>query len=113
MLSCRPKCGIFRLAALVLLLWTAVDLADINACALDNLGIGRSGSAAGVIAPTDAMAATPAAHVDDCFCCSACVEPRPISAPLETPGIAVLYEHTSTSFVSLLGNSLFHPPQLA
>ena len=62
-----------RCTALVMLAWVAVDLADTGLCALDK----RPLAVAASLAALDARANPPLAPVnliDDCFCCSHCVD---------------------------------------
>ena len=57
-------------ASVILLVWTAADLSNYRICALDQEGFPGS--------PAEHEPLWPAGdgvHVDDCFCCSHCVEP--------------------------------------
>jgi hypothetical protein len=69
----------------VLLLWTAADLTNADLCALDNEGSVESTAAGDVLRAPDQGRlpgrTRPAPHVDDCFCCSRCVEPGEIAIP--------------------------------
>jgi hypothetical protein len=89
----RGRRLVLRWCATVLLLWTAIDMMAPGLCALereheesvvagaaafeasaDQPGI----AAAATMAPNDALPpagdSTPDQHVDDCFCCSHCVD---------------------------------------
>lgn len=67
---------------MVLLLWTAADLTNSSLCALDAEDTHPAASAdtatASLQSDREAPAPLPvhsdAPHVDDCFCCSHCVE---------------------------------------
>ena len=103
--------------AVLLLLWTGTDLANPGLCALDReqeelLLATDEPTAAGVDTRTTAPAplAPESPHVDDCFCCSHCVEATvivtrlwsaPVSGRLDAP---VLLEPR------IFGLQLYHPP---
>jgi len=66
-----------RTVATVILLWTAADLTNVSLCALDSDELGRSvavGLTATLSGETTNEAPQPAPHIDDCFCCSHCVD---------------------------------------
>ena len=100
-----------RAIALCLLFWTAVDLANASACALDNESV-ASGTAAAIYpqAPSTGGRA-PAAHVDDCFCCSHCVDVERPASPAAARRVTPRFEALPRPFPHLLAASLFHPPQ--
>jgi hypothetical protein len=88
----RGRRLVLRWCATVLLLWTAIDMMAPGLCALerehDDVSVaaaadaaGASDDAAGVtarVALDEALPpagdSTPATHIDDCFCCSHCVD---------------------------------------
>lgn len=99
--------------AVVLLLWTALDLSNESLCALE-------GEAGQSILTTEkaAVAATSSAadpvhapqHVDDCFCCSHCVEvssttPAPVGLSINQDAVALVPSAPYT-----FGAPLYHPP---
>lgn len=100
--------------SLILLLWTAADLTNASLCALENesTGFSSGGAAATQIADTSSSQApvpTPS-HIDDCFCCSHCVDvqvlsPAPLALPLDL-------EHTPLVLAAprIFGSPLYHPP---
>ena len=66
---------------MLLLMWTAVDIAAPGLCALereDDFSIVADADKAATVVTTDASLpddpSTPPLHVDDCFCCSHCVD---------------------------------------
>jgi hypothetical protein len=73
----RGRRLVLRWCAIVLLLWTAIDVMAPGLCALEREHE-DSTSAAATIAPDRALPpvgdSTSAPHVDDCFCCSHCVD---------------------------------------
>lgn len=62
-------------------------------------------------APEGSEAPRPPAHVDDCFCCSHCVQPGTVLAPL---GLTLLRDRLSPPVTdgdfSTVG-APFHPPR--
>ena len=108
-----------RFVALVILVWTVADLSSASLCALDNedgapfaaapIGVG------GVILD-GATSQTPhpaSVHVDDCFCCSHCVEVAAI-VPANIAGMAKSHKPPLTLLVPrIFGSPLYHPPQFS
>ena len=107
-----------RLAAVILLAWTAVDLTATQLCPADGVATvaggfesssARSDSSEG---PAPGRRA-PQSHVDDCFCCSHCVNvalPEPLlAATIDTP------RHLAPRLRIPVGDGhpLYHPPQLS
>jgi hypothetical protein len=63
-----------RTAAWLLLAWVAVDLGNPSLCALDqDVPVMPLSDAALDTFPPDSGAPDLPAHIDDCFCCSHCV----------------------------------------
>ena len=92
------------IVAVVLLAWTAIDLADPQCCFRERLGA----HSLSISATTDSNAAN--GDVDDCFCCAVCVD-----TGYRIPSmIQVLAVHR---FPELPGDVLtrpashYHPPQ--
>jgi hypothetical protein len=117
LVSLRTVC---RVVALILLCLTALDLGVPSLCALDSEGLPPGSSAptcailvaSAATAPRPDLPTQPAVHVDDCFCCSGCVQAQPVFhiAPVvqRSPELHVL----PNSHVPLLSTHFFHPPQL-
>jgi hypothetical protein len=97
-----------RIMAIVLLTWTAVDLAFPECCLSEKL---LAGSASGTLS-TPEEAGTPSPDVDDCFCCAMCID-----TGVRAPGLRI--EPARTLFVEPVRHLatrvtvLDHPPQLA
>lgn len=107
---------VFRVAALVLLMWTSADLTTAELCALDREGfpIGAETSS-----DVDGRSAPPLApsqqdsHVDDCFCCSHCVEPGyEFHVDRSTQEVGQLAA-APTRRVLTTYRSLYRPPQVS
>lgn len=105
-----------RAVAFAILLWTAADLSNASLCALDQEGAGARPSASDTVircvaAGHDNPASRPG-HIDDCFCCSHCVDAsvfamlddRPLRLGVIHPGL--------TSALHSLAGAVDHPPQL-
>lgn len=108
-----------RAVVFTILLWTAADLSNVSLCALDNEDASATAalaSADGVVlqAPSDAgVPLAPASHVDDCFCCSHCVEvaviiPAQASAVASSPRPALVRAEPR-----IFGSPLYHPPKFS
>lgn len=103
-----------RLVVLTLLFWTAADLTYASLCALDGqaLNLVRTGAEPLAQAADQDATPSPAAqpHVDDCFCCSHCVDVSVISPAnivlqvVEQPSIL------ASAAPSTFGSPLYHPP---
>ena len=96
-----------RTVAMVLLVWTATDISNASLCALDSEGAGpfalrkSSGTSIPVQAP---------GHVDDCFCCSHCVDVQTVvSTSLAMPANL---DRTPliASAPRIFGSPVYHPP---
>jgi hypothetical protein len=99
---------------MLLLLWTAADLSNASLCALDNEGTEAVSLSAITVrsGTSDAPVPdkTPQQHIDDCFCCSHCVDVKAF-----TPATVVMpVELQRTPLVlaapRLFGAPLYHPP---
>src|SRR5690348_16402644 len=92
-MSSFRRSGLARVFAMALLLWTAVDLANANACSLDNEGLPGTTQASQLIsAGSSTTLPTDLAHVDDCFCCSHCVNVQGIVVPNDAVRWSPSYE---------------------
>lgn len=102
-----------RAAAWLLLALVALDLGNPSLCALDQESESRPVSApAQDLLPSDGGTPTPPAHVDDCFCCSHCVDVAAIAAPamLSLVGDNVSLPAERTPFPT--GYPPYHPPKV-
>lgn len=111
---------IYRVAVLVMLFQTGLDLSNAALCALDSERFGLAGHATSTLAisgeqgpqPSQPSQPSKPAHVDDCFCCSACVDAEPIAQPVMVAVVAAAEDDLPLKHVPLLPTFLFHPPQL-
>ncbi len=107
----HPRLTLSRLLACLLLAWTAIDLAVPSLCALeDEL---RTVSVAGqAVAPSsDAAPDAQPSHVDDCFCCSHCVDVKPATRPLGVSAVTTNVSALVEQAPRLDGDPLYHPPR--
>ncbi len=107
---------IVRTVVVVLLLWTAADITNTSLCALEQEQDGPLAASTSDVATFGARSTLPlpvapeAPHIDDCFCCSHCVEvadlaPRLLSEPaLRDLGSVLL------ASPRIFGVQLYHPP---
>lgn len=103
------------MVALVLLVWTAVDLTNSGLCALDNEAAAAPSAATTTIAAAgwDAGAGLPQqdrVHVDDCFCCSHCVDVSAIFPTTVVSPVTVLHTALVVPAPRIFGSPLYHPP---
>lgn len=107
------RSALARGLALVLLMWTAVDLTNTSLCALDQED-SQPRHACTTLAPhfCDVQPSSSApVHVDDCFCCSHCVNGVAlVSLPAAMLFLPVPTERASA--LRLLSRLLDHSPQL-
>jgi len=99
--------------SLILLLWTAADLTNASLCALENEGtsFGSIGTTATMSDSSSSQVPDPAPrHIDDCFCCSHCVDVQVLSPA--TLAMPVDLQHTPLVLASprIFGSPLYHPP---
>jgi hypothetical protein len=94
---------------MVLLLWTAADLTNSGLCALDSedpLGVPASNEAAlDQSVPNPVPFNAPAPHIDDCFCCSHCVDVQGLA-----PALVSIPVHREVPPLVLAAPSGFHAP---
>jgi hypothetical protein len=101
--------------ALVLLLWTAVDLSNSSLCSLDNeslVGVTGAGLILTVRAD-DSLPVDAPFHVDDCFCCSHCVEPSLHPSVTVVMDIVVRDPLPAGMAPVGFGSPLYHPPHVS
>jgi|SRR3990172_8188725 len=100
--------------AMILLLWTAADLSNASLCALENEGTGFSSvgtTAEQIVDTSSSRAPVPApAHIDDCFCCSHCVDvqvllPATLAMPVDLQQTPLVL-----AAPRIFGSPLYHPP---
>ena len=116
-LSLRTVC---RVVVLILLCQTGLDLAMPSVCALDSEGLspafaGPASPAVVTSAPASHRSGVPprpVGHVDDCFCCSGCVEAQPVFHIVPVVRLAPHPNVVPDNFVPLLSRHFFHPPRL-
>lgn len=106
------------IVAMILLLWTAVDLSNAGLCALDNedaAPIAADATTALAASHGDRAPLAPdtSRHVDDCFCCSHCVDVRPFAAVLECAPVPLPRSVLMLAAPRNIGASLYHPPLAA
>ena len=104
-----------RWCATVLLLWTAIDMMAPGLCALERehddaaVAAGAAGAAfAQALPPADDSTSVP--HVDDCFCCSHCVDMwrlDAVAAPADLVQHFVLHQRC---VVDNVPPPPYHPP---
>lgn len=102
-----------RTVALLLLIWTAADLSNASLCALDNdtastIAVSQSASLNEAPSPPPAPAQPP--HVDDCFCCSHCVELQVVARPTVANSTPVQDAPLVLAALRTFGSPLYHPP---
>ena len=115
-LSLRTVC---RVVTLILLCQTGLDLAVPSLCTLDSerLSSAATGPASSAVAtaaattPRPGLPARPIGHVDDCFCCSGCVEVQPVFYIVPVVRLAPHPNVLPDNFVPLLSRHFFHPPR--
>jgi hypothetical protein len=108
----RGRRLVLRWCATVLLLWTAIDVMAPGLCALEREH--EETAAAATVAPARALPpagdSTSAPHVDDCFCCSHCVDIwrlDAVAAPADLIQRFVIHEQRPADHVP---PPPYHPP---
>ena len=108
--------AIVRAVAILLLVWTAADLTDAGLCALDQEGTG-----APLPTHTTVIRGVPggydnpgsrSAHVDDCFCCSHCVDSSGFVVVHAAPHALTVVRCELFAGPRSIPRLLDHPPQL-
>lgn len=99
---------------MLLLLWTATDLSNASLCALDNEGKDAVSLGANATLSDSSNAPAPdqapQRHIDDCFCCSHCVEYQAFArAALVTP-VKMQRPPMVLAAPRLFGSPIYHPP---
>lgn len=100
--------------AMLLLLWTAADLSNASLCALDNEGTGSfpvsTGASLQDSSDTDVPAQAPQQHIDDCFCCSHCVDVQVLSPSKVIVRVDLRHAPLVLAAPHSFGSPLYHPP---
>ena len=114
-MSKRGFAATVRLTAILLLAWTAVDLTATQLCPADGQArpFAVSERSSKMLAPSRPTTPVAPAHVDDCFCCSHCVNVGvlvPVSATAATTGCDPVPD-VRIPFND--GHPLYRPPQLS
>jgi len=110
-------CAFYRIAAFALLFLTGVDLSmdigNVAFCAIDaeRAQVAPCSEAATNTSSKDSQQ-DQSPHIDDCFCCSACVNVTPMTQPLTVALVAATPIPPISRQLPLLSRFLFHPPQL-
>ena len=104
-----------RVVAAVILLWTAADLTNASLCALDSdeLGSAYVAGLSPTIGSSDTTDGTPlqsGRHVDDCFCCSHCVDVQALVPGVVAEPIARREPPRDVAVPDGFGFPLYHPP---
>ena len=101
-----------RAVACVLLAWVALDLGYPSLCALDQEVPAMSLSAAALDAhPTDGGAPDRPAHIDDCFCCSHCVDVASVQRSSALPWAGLPVSLPADAAPLPTAYPLYHPPR--
>lgn len=105
------RSALARAVALVFLTWTVVDLTNSSLCALDQEG---SQQACTAVAPhfCDVPPSSAPVHIDDCFCCSHCVNAVALVSLPEAAMFVRLLPPERASALRLSSRRLDRPPQL-
>jgi hypothetical protein len=107
------RSALARVVAIVFLTWTAVDLTNANLCALDQEGA-QPRHACTTVAPhfCDVQPSSAPVHIDDCFCCSHCVNAVALVSLSEAAMFVHLLPPERAAALRLLSSPPDHPPQL-
>lgn len=97
----------------VLLLWTAADLTNSSLCALDNENASSNEAGSTVLnqGSSGQLPQQPARrHIDDCFCCSHCVELQGFLPAFASVLVKDEFQPVVLPAPRFFGSSLYHPP---
>lgn len=111
------KSRLVQAVVMLLLLWTATDLSNASLCALDNEGknavsFGANATLSDDSDSSDAPAPdqTPQRHIDDCFCCSHCVEHQAFARAAVVMPVKMQRPPMVLAAPRLFGSPIYHPP---
>ena len=102
---------------MILLLWTTADLTNGSLCALENEGGAPASAGPASVSGTIVDGTTPQApqpvpaHVDDCFCCSHCVDVTAFLPPHAVTSANSPRVRLVVPAPRIFGSPLYHPPQ--
>lgn len=103
--------GLLYAFAVFLLFWTATDLINPSLCALDNqAGVPISSTSTLKDHSTSPGPNQAPGHIDDCFCCSHCVDVQPPALVMRALQAVFRYPVTGLGVVRIFGVPLYHPP---
>ena len=100
-----------RLTAIVLLSLVAIDLSSPSLCALDSPSSAQTIQAGFDGSSQDAEIPSTPVHIDDCFCCSHCVQPGAMLAPLSLTLLRDTFAPPVTDGAFSALGAPFHPPR--
>ena len=109
------KSVLARVVVLALLAWTAVDLSDMTLCALDRESTPRHEASPDSCTLSSAKrdnSGSETRHIDDCFCCSHCVNASLVVSLVQDSSLLGLIRFASASHTRSAPHALYHPPQL-
>jgi hypothetical protein len=118
MLACQSvrllkRSALARTVAVVLLLWTAIDVTNADLCALDQQAAFPHQEQPTVASqPVNAPVAPIANQADDCFCCSHCVNTGVLPVLLRASASARLDMPEPAAATHVLYQPLDRPPQV-
>jgi hypothetical protein len=99
---------------MILLLWTAADLTNASLCALDSDEVTATFSREYALTvsgeTTNPEPSQPASHIDDCFCCSHCVDVQVLVPSVVAEPIARREPPCDVAVPDGFGFPLYHPP---
>jgi hypothetical protein len=108
------RCRLVKAVVMVLLLWTAADLTNSSLCALENEDAPLapvSGSVTLVDGSRNSIPPPqPPQHIDDCFCCSHCVDVQALLPAMATAPVARRRTPLVLATPRIFGSALYHPP---
>ena len=103
-----------RMVATVILIWTAADLTNASLCALDSdeLGSAYAADLSSTLSSgtSDRAPSQPGPHIDDCFCCSHCVDVQVLVPGVIAQPIARRVPLRDIAVPDGFGFPLYHPP---
>lgn len=103
-----------RAVAMILLLWTGADLTNASLCALDSDQIGATFSREYALTvsaeSTNPTPSQPSHHIDDCFCCSHCVDVQVLVPSVVAELITRREAPFDVAVPHGFGFPLYHPP---
>ena len=104
-----------RVTALVLLAWTAIDLTATQVCPAEGVVPAVAVGELMLAALPGTVPANPGqpSHIDDCFCCSHCVNVSELQSITVIGAITAWQSAPAVRILIADGHPLYHPPQSA